>query len=89
MEDRLSIQAKSDDVCDRELANLMQVLEKAEAERQALFGELGELLYERTKDDESFFLVNPGLYLAIARAEETRALCMRHLDELRAGAQST
>lgn len=43
---------------------------EADSERQALFAQLGELLYPVTKDDERFFLMAPKLYLAIARLDE-------------------
>lgn len=41
-----------------------------DAERHALFAQLGELLYPVTKSDERFFLMAPELYLAIARIDE-------------------
>ena len=68
-----------------ERLSLTRALEEANLERQALFAELGAVLYEKTKSDESFFLMAPGLYLAIARVEETRARCMHDLGELQAG----
>lgn len=33
-----------------------------------LYAQLGEVLYERTKDDEASFLLAPSLYLSIAEA---------------------
>lgn len=44
--------------------------EGQEARRHVLFAQLGELLYEETKDDERFFLMAPDLYLAIARCDD-------------------
>ena len=41
-----------------------------DAERHALFAQLGELRYPVTKSDERFFLMAPELYLAIARIDE-------------------
>ena len=41
-----------------------------DAERHALFAQLGELLYPVTKSDERFFLMAPELYLAIARLDK-------------------
>ncbi len=40
-----------------------------ESLRRALYAELGELLYDETKDDERFFLMAPDLYLAIAQCD--------------------
>lgn len=38
-----------------------------------LYAQLGEALYERTKDDEETFLLAPSLYLAIADARREQA----------------
>ena len=61
--------------------DLTHALEEVDFERRTLFAKLGELLYPVTKDDETFFLMDPGLYLAISRTEEIRAAYSARLDE--------
>lgn len=64
------LQGKSDVEGDVLLGSAGRSPKDIESRRRALYAELGELLYDETKDDERFFLMAPDLYLAIAQCDD-------------------